>query len=170
MVFGASAYSQTNRDILNRLDDLDYEQQMRDIQRGAEQQIILIPAPASAVRSNKSQLNFIKEVKTYPDRYRFIERVNPFDYYIYLPIKRFPDGKIYFITVLLSDEILKVGALKYNYIVANANLDCKNKSVKISGGDAYNSTGGLVGTVQDSKISYGRNTKFWSKIDVLYCH
>lgn len=69
MVFGASAYSQTNRDVLNLLDDLDYDQQMRDLQRGAEQQIILIPAPAPAVRSSKSQLNFIKEVKTYPDRY-----------------------------------------------------------------------------------------------------
>lgn len=163
-------YSQSNREVLNRLDDLEYDQQMRDIQRRAEQQIILIPAPAVAIGSKKSELSFIKEVKTHPDRFRFIERVNPFDYYVYLPVKRWPDDKVSLMTVLLSDEVLMIGTAKYTYIVANASLDCKNKSVKISDGDAYGSNGSLVAAVQGMKISYGRSTKVWQKIDSLYCN
>lgn len=163
------SHAASNQDILNRLDDLEYDQQMRENQRRAEQQVMPIPAPSPTPRSNTFQLNFVKEVKTYPDRFRFIERVNPFDYYLALPVKRWPDGRLSLITILLSDEVLEVGNVKYSYIVSGATLDCKSKSVKISDGDAYSPSGSVVSSVQGRRIAYDRSTKIWSKIDSLYC-
>lgn len=153
----------SNRAILNRLDDLEYDQQMRDIQRRAEQQ----PMPATG--QVKSEISLRQEIKTRPDKYRFIDRSGSFDFYIELPINRFNKTDISFTTIGLSDEVLKEGDLRYSQIMSSTFFFCDLKKVSLTAGFLINYSGKVVGRVEDTQIKYDRNTKVWSKIDSLYC-
>ena len=157
------AHSQTNREILNRLDDLEYDQQMRDIQRRAEQQPI--PAPGSRI----AETSLRQEVKTRPDKYRFIDRAGSFDFYISLPINRSSKTDISFTTIALSDELHVENGIKYSGFAASTFFFCDLKKVSLTAIALFSYNGKVVGGLKDDRIKYDRNTKVWSKVDTLYC-
>lgn len=153
----------SNRAILNRLDDLEYDLQARDLQRRAEQQPIPIPKQA------KSEMSLRQEIKTRPDKYRFIDRSGSFDFYIELPINRFNKTDISFTTIALSDEVHQEGGLKFSQVMSSTFFFCDLKKVKLTASFLISYDGKVVGRTKDTQINYDRNTKVWSKIDALYC-
>lgn len=161
LVFGQDS---SNRAILNRLDDLEYDLQARDLQRRMEQ--LPIPAP----KQPRSEVSLRQEIKTRPDKYRFIDRSGSFDFYIELPINRFNKTDISFTTIGLSDEVHQEGGVKFSQVMSSTFFFCDLKKVSLTASFLVSYDGKIVGRTKDTRINYDRNTKVWSKIDALYCH
>jgi hypothetical protein len=158
---------------MDKLDDLEYEQDRREIDREMEKLLRMRNSQRQDNQTSRqvTQIQSIRsKVVQNPQKYRLIEKNNRVSLYVELPIKR--DGKLIEIDMVgFSDEILTYENIKYSEIRTSLLIACNVHNITVILPRFYNFDGKYVGSgpEYESIWTSSDKNKFWVKVEKMYC-
>jgi hypothetical protein len=167
IIFSNQTYSTKLDDIQTRLDDIEWEQMMRDNERQFEQDMRDI----QRLKGQKNDDGTLRsEIRNNPNSYKFIGKFSSFKIYVSLPISRVSKDWVNLVLNGLSDEIVTDdNGNGFSTIVVGLSLRCYNKTSdsRIS---TFTFEGKRVGYVEERNRKYDSKNPLYLKLDKDYCH